>query len=332
MVAITLWSAAGPVASVIAPPASAVVLAVSGWRVLFALSAPIALGALVAGWRVLPESRAESVGGRLDAAGVAVGTMAIASLIFAVSQGANLGWASPPVVVAYVGFALATPLFLDRCRRHPEPLLNLDVFLLRPVWTANLANFFLNAPAVGTWLVWPLLFSRVWGYSPLATGFALMPAPLVSALIVVNASRLLERFGAVLVTRVGSIVSVTACVWGAVLVRESADYWLCAAPSIAMMGGGWALTQPPLNSEVMSQVGADLYGQANAAFNTVRNIASAMGIAIAVAVIGEPGRSDVLAAYRRTFIVFAVLASLCFLTLAFLFPRPARNSATAPSR
>lgn len=319
--AITLWSATGPVASAIAPGLSAVVLAVTNWRVLFLVSAPIALGALVAGWGTLRESRAERQGGRLDAAGVAIGTLAIGSLVFTVSQGARLGWTSPPVLVGFAGFFVGTPLFLRRCRRHPEPLLSLDVFLLRPVWSANLANFFLNLGALGSWLAWPLFFSRVWGYSSLATGLGLTPGPVVSGLFAAFGSKLSDRFGAERMVRVGSLVPIVANLWAVVTLQGSANYWWCAAPSIALMGGGWALTQPPLNAGVMSQVGADLYGQANATFNTVRNIASAMGIAISVAVIGNPGRSDVLGAYRRVFVVFAIGAAFCWLTLMLVYPR-----------
>lgn len=198
------------------------------------------------------------------------------------------------------------------------------MFLLRPVWTANLANYFLNLAAMGSWLAWPLFFDRVWGYSTLATGLALTPAPLLSGVVAAYGSQLSERFGADLMVRVGSLVPIAANLLAFALLREEANYWLVAAPAIALMGGGWALTQPPLNSAVMSQVGADLYGQANAAFNTVRNIAGAMGIAIAVAVIGDPGRADVLDAYRRAFVAFTLSAAACWVVLMFLYPRVAR--------
>jgi EmrB/QacA subfamily drug resistance transporter len=322
--AITLWSATGPVASAVAPGLSAVILAVSNWRVLFLVSAPIALAALAGGWGVLRESRAEQRSGPLDATGVAVGTVAIASLVFAVSQGANLGWASPPVLAGYLGAAVATPVFLRRCRRHPEPLLNLDVFMLRPVWTANLANFFLNMGALGSWLAWPLFFSRVWGYSPLATGLGLTPGPVMSGILAAYGSALSERFGADRMVRVGSLVPVAANLWAVALLGRTDSYWLLAAPAVGFMGGGWALTQPPLNSAVMSQVGADLYGQANATFNTVRNIAAAMGIAVTVAVLGDPGRPDALDAYRRVFLVFAGVSAACWLVLVLLYPRAPR--------
>ena len=115
-IAVALWSASGPLASAVAPVVAALVLAVSTWRVLFLVSAPIALVALVGGWRVLRESKAEHRGGTLDTIGVLIGTVAIAALIFAVSQGGNLGWASPVVLGAAMAVVVLLPIFIRRCR------------------------------------------------------------------------------------------------------------------------------------------------------------------------------------------------------------------------
>ena len=319
--AITLWSATGPVASAVAPALAALVLAAASWRVLFLLSAPVAATALLAGWRLLGESRAEERAGTLDWLGVLIGTIAVGALVFAVSQGANLGWLSAPVVAAYAAVAVCLPLFVRRCRRHPQPLLNLDVFLLRPVWTANLANLFLNLAAMGSWLAWPLLFARVWGYSPLATGLGLTPGPIASGLVAVYGARLSERVGADRMVRWGSLVPIVGTLWPVFFLNAAPNYWVGAAPALALMGGGWALTQPPLNSGVMAQVGPDLYGEANAAFNTVRNVAAAVGIAVTVAVVGQARGGDALGGYDRAFLAFGASAALCWLVLVSLHPR-----------
>jgi len=326
-IAVALWSASGPLASAVAPVVAALVLAVSTWRVLFLVSAPIALVALLGGWRVLRESRAEHQGGKLDTLGVIVGTVAIAALIFAVSQGSNLGWASPLVLAAVVAVVVLLPIFIRRCRRHPTPLLNLDVFLLKPVWVANLANFMLNIAGLATWLVWPLYMGRIWGYSKLATGLGLLPGPILSGMVTMYGGRLSVRYGPEVLVRWGSLIPIAAVTWPLWFLGEEPNYWVGAGPAIGLFGAGWALTQPPLNSAVLSQVSADLYGEVNAAFNTVRNIAGALGIAIAVAIIGDPDRADPVAAYDRVFWAFTGAVVACWLLLFFLYPRA---EATAP--
>ena len=318
--AVSMWAATGPLASAIAPGAAALILAASSWRVLFAVSAPIALAALIFGWSVLAESKAERKAGSLDVLGVVIGTVAIAALVFAVSQGGNLGWDSPIVIGALLLSAGALPLFLRRCRRHPEPLLNLDTFLLPPVWLANVANFLLNIAGMATWLIWPLFMERVWGFSKLATGLGLMPGPVVSGIITTVGGRISERRGHETLVRWGSLVPVVAMIWPLVFLTEAPDYWLGAAPAIALFGAGWALTQPPLNSGVMAQVHPDAYGEVNAAFNTVRNIAGALGIAIAIAILGDTSTAS-LADYEHVFIFFMAAVVACWLILFFVYPR-----------
>jgi EmrB/QacA subfamily drug resistance transporter len=323
--AIALWSATGPMASAIAPGVAAIILAVSSWRVLFLVSAPIAVLALFGGWNVLHESRAERRAGALDVVGVVIGTFAIASLVFAVSQGANLGWDSPVILGAFLVCVVSLPVFVRRCRRHPEPLLNLDAFCLRPVWVANLANFLLNIAGMATWLVWPLFFSRIWGYSKVATGLALMPGPVVSGIITSYGGRLSERYGHEPLVRWGSLVPIAAIGWPLLFLHEKPNYWLAAAPAIALFGAGWALTQPPLNSGVLSQVPPDKYGEVNASFNTVRNIAAALGIAIAVSILGDADRPDALAAYHRVFWAFVAAVVACWLVLFLIYPSAAHG-------
>jgi EmrB/QacA subfamily drug resistance transporter len=332
-IAVALWSASGPLASALAPAVAALVLAASNWRILFLLSMPIALTALVGGWRLLRESKAERRGGTLDTVGVVVGTVAIAALVFAVSQGSNLGWASPVVLAALGAVAVFLPLFIRRCRRHPEPLLNLKVFLLKPVWVANLANFLLNIAGLATWLIWPLYLSRVWGYSKLATGLALTPGPILSGVVTTYGGRVSERYGHEVLVRWGSLVPIVAVLWPLLFLDDQPNYWIGAAPAIGLFGAGWALTQPPLNSGVVARVSADLYGEVNAAFNTVRNIAGALGIAIAVAIVGDPQRRDVIAAYDRVFWAFTAAVVSCWAVLFFLYPRqPKTASGVAAAR
>lgn len=324
--AIALWSATGPVASAVAPGVSAMVLAAASWRVLYALSIPIALLALVGGVRVLEESKATRSAGALDVVGVVVGTAAIASLVFAVSQGPNLGWASAPVVGGFVLTAILLPTFIWRCRVHPEPLLNLDAFLLKPVWIANLANFLMNLPGLGIWLVWPLYLGRVWGYSKLQTGLGLLPGPIVSGFITSYGGKLSEKYGHEVLVRWGSLLPIVSMAWPLLFLGDEPNYWMSVGPAIGLFGAGWSLTQPPLNSGVMTQVSADYYGEVNAAFNTVRNIAGALGIAVAVAILGDPDRPDRAAAYDRVFTTFLVLVSACAVILFFVYPKVSRTA------
>jgi hypothetical protein len=118
----------------------------------------------------------------------------------------------------------------------------------------------------------------------------------------------------------GAAIATVAVIWPVVFIQESADY-LRIAPAMGLFGMGWSLTNPPLNSGVVARVSADLYGEVNASFNTIRNIAAALGIAVAVTIVGPADRLDPLAAYRRAFIVLAAAVALCWVVLRFVYRR-----------
>ena len=231
--AIALWSATGPLASALAPGLSALLLSVSNWRVLFALSTPIALGALAASFGSLAESKAENRSGSLDLLGVIIGTGAVATMVFGASFGSDRGWANPVIIGSFVASALLFPLVIVRCRRHPAPLLNLEVFTLPPVAVANVANFLLNFAGLATWLVWPLYFGRIWGFSKLETGLALLPGPILSGIVTASGGRLTERFGHEKLVRVGAGIATVAVIWPLIFLREEPHYlWIapCHGP------------------------------------------------------------------------------------------------------
>jgi EmrB/QacA subfamily drug resistance transporter len=326
--AVAFWSATGPIASALAPGLSALLLAVANWRVLFLVSAPVALVAFAASFGVLRESRASDVQGTLDVLGVVLGTAAVGAIVFAASFGAELGWTNGVIVGSFLAAAVLLPVFVQRCRVHPQPLLNLTVFTLPAVAVANVANFLLNFTSLANWLVWPLFFSRVWGFSKLETGLALLPGPILGGFFTILGGRLSERFGHERLVAWGAAIATVAVLWPVVFLGEEPDYW-SIFPAMALFGTGWSLTNPPLNSGVVSRVAADLYGEVNAAFNTVRNIAAALGIAVAVAVLGPADRVDPLGAYRTAFIVLAVSVAGCWAVLQFVYRRVGAIPATS---
>jgi len=318
--AVAFWSATGPISSALAPGLSALLLAAANWRVLFLTSAPIALIAFAGTFGPLRESRAAERGGRLDLLGVVLGTGAVAAIVFGASFGAELGWASGAIIGSLLAAAVLLPLFVLRCRAHPQPLLDLQVFTLPPVAVANVANFLLNFTSLANWLVWPLFFSRVWGFSKLETGLGLLPGPIMGAFCTILGGRLSEKVGHERLVAWGAAIALVAVVWPVVFLGEEPNY-LSIFPAMALFGTGWSLTNPPLNSGVVSRVAPDLYGEVNAAFNTVRNIAAALGIAVAVAVVGPADRLDPLPAYRLAFVVLSISVAACWAVLRFVYRR-----------
>lgn len=130
-----------------------------------------------------------------------------------------------------------------------------------------------------------------------------------------------ERYGHERMVRWGSLIATVATVWPLFTLSETSNYAWVVGPALIGFGFGWSLTQPPLNSAVVNRVDADLYGEVNASFNTIRNIGGALGIAVAVSVLGSAAVPDSIASYKLTFGVFAACVAACTLVLWLIYPR-----------
>lgn len=324
--AVGVWAATSPIASAFAPSAAAAMLEFASWRWLYFLTAPIAGIALLAGWRLLRESKADSSPGRLDLVGVTEGTVGITLLVFAVSQGPAWGWTHPLVIASVVAVAILLPLFFVQSRRHPAPLLNLTLFAEKPVWTANLANFLIHVAGMSSWLMWPLYMSRVWGWDKFTIGLALTPGPIFSGITTTLAGRLSDKYGYTVMLRLGSAILVTGMAWEWYAIGPGANYFTSLFPVIAAMGAGWAMVSPQLNGALLKHVHPNFWGEANASFNTVRNVAAALGITIAVGLIGDATGEGAAGAFEPLWVFYVVAMALMALVVWFLVPTGSTSS------
>lgn len=326
--AVGVWAATSPIASAIAPTVAAAMLEFASWRWLYFITAPIAGLTLAAGWKLLRESKADSAPGRLDLLGVSQGTAAITLLVFAVSQGPAWGWTHPLVLGSLMVATILIPLFVVQSRRHPAPLLNVELFKEKPVWTANLANFLIHVAGMSSWLMWPLYMSRVWGWDKFTIGIALTPGPVFSGITASVAGRLSDKYGYTWMLRIGSVILVLGMTWEWYAIEAEANYFTSLFPTIAAMGTGWAMVSPQLNGALLKHVHHNYWGEANASFNTVRNVAAALGIAVAIALVGEATGPGAASNFDPLWLYYVIVMTLMALTIWFLFPTGQTVSST----
>lgn len=318
--AVATWTACGSTGAAIAPSLSAFIVHGFGWRYVYLISIPIVTVVLVAGRRWLIESRADDVPDRIDLLGVPMGTIAIGLLALAIVQGPKWGWTSTPIMFCIVGTATLIPMFVVRSLRHPAPLLNLRLFKVRNVWTASVANIFLSMMGQSIWLVWPLFLTGIWGYSLLEAGLAITPGPICSATTGLISGRLADRYGPRLLISIGSLFPIFVMLWMTIRFTTEPAYWTTFFPAVACFGIGFGMTYSPLNSAALEGVSANVYGEVNAAFNTVRNLAGGLGVAIVVAILGD--REPIpFAVFDRVFYLFAFLSAVPALVIYLFYPR-----------
>jgi MFS family permease len=244
-----------------------------------------------------------------------------ALVVFGVGKGKDWGWTSALTVGSFVVAGVCLALFVAQSRRHPQPLIDLTLFRKREVWMSNAANTLISVTSLAIWLVWPLYLKRLWGYSNLEIGLALTPGPIAAGVMTLVGGRVADRFGHKWPIHVGSLIMVFSVGWCWLVLDQDGSYLTSFLPGLLTFGIGWGFSSPTMNSYALEAVPELTWGSMNAAFNMLRNVAGAVGVAAAVAFVGSADRPDIVAAFDRAFVFFFVSTTLGAMVIFLFYPR-----------
>lgn len=327
--AVAIWSAASSIGGFVAPSVSAVIVDVIHWRALYLVCIPILTVSGLMVVRLVEVDRPVRTDIRLDMVGVPVGTMAVGVAMLVVVQGPRWGWASSGVLTAIAVAVVFATVFVSRSLRHPAPMIDFSMFRARTVWSANLTNVFLSTVGLSIWWLWPQFLQKIWNYSILEAGLAISPGPVMSATFAIVGGRIADRHGARGVVAIGSLCPTLAVGWMLLFLEPDGSYWTDMFPAVTMMGMGFGLSYSPLNTAALVGVPSAHFGQANAVFTMLRTLGGAIGVAIAVAMLGdrtlgsEADRLELVGAFDRAFLVLG--SSALFGAVVFRFAFPSRD-------
>jgi len=286
--AIGAWTGLGGVASATGPFIGGWLIAVASWRWIFFINLPIGLTVLLLAVRHVPESRDESAPARIDVPGALLVMVALAGITYGLIEGPAHGWHGPGPVVALVTGVVAAGLFVVVEARSPAPLLPLGLFRHRQFTVTNGVTFVVYGALGGVLFLLPVVLQVVDGYSPLASGVALLPLTVVMLLLSSRSGRLASRIGPRLQMSVGPVV--VGCGL-ALLSRVTADgsYATGVLPAVLVFGLGLAITVAPLTATALAAAPVEHAGLASAVNNDVARIGGLMAVAVLPALSGISG-------------------------------------------
>jgi EmrB/QacA subfamily drug resistance transporter len=288
--AIGAWSGLGGVAIAAGPLIGGYLISAASWRWIFFINVPIAVIVVALGARHIPESRDPGATGRLDYAGALAAVVFLTGVTFAFIDAPTLGWTSPAVLaMASLGVA-GLACFLAREQRAAAPMLPLAILAERQFAAASAVTFIVYGALTGATFLLPLVLQIVSGYSPLASGLALLPLTVIMLALSARSAQLAARIGPRLQLSVGPFIAGAGL---AMLTFSTSGpgYVTHVLPAVVVFGVGIAIVVAPLTATAMSSVPAQHAGIASAVNNDLSRFGGLLAVAILPALAGITGQA-----------------------------------------
>jgi EmrB/QacA subfamily drug resistance transporter len=327
--AIGAWSGLGGIATAAGPFLGGWLISAVSWRLVFFINLPLAVVVLAIAARHVPESRAPGKVPRLDVRGALSISAALAGITYGLIGASADGWTSAAVLVPLLlGLALLG-LFVLVEAREAEPMLPLSVFRSRQFSAANGVTFVVYAALSGVLFLVPVVLQQVRGYSPLASGTALLPVTAIMLLLSSRSGALAAKIGPRLQMSVGPVV-----IAGGLLlftrIAGPGSYLTTVLPAALLFGLGLAINVAPLTATALAAAPAEHSGIASAVNNDVARAAGLIAVAVlpvAAGITGDTYLHPVMLAhgFRVASVIAAVFCAIGGLLAVLTIRNPASD-------
>ncbi|MFF4992693.1 MFS transporter [Streptosporangium saharense] len=336
--ALAIWGGAGASGLTIGALLGGLLTESFGWPAVFYVNVPLAGLVALAALFVIPRDPAGRERRRFDLPGALSATAGSTLLVFALVEGPELGWGSPPVVGALALAVVLSVAFVVIESRSADPLMPFRLFRNRSLTVGMTVTFVYMA----TFGVLPyfltVLMQSVHGYSALQTGLAF----LVPSVAIATGTQLGERLATRIGTRTTLLIGFAVGVVGTAVLSlgfdAEAGYGLLV-PGLVVSGVGQGVVWTAMWIAGATGVADHEQGVANGMVSTALNIGNAIGLAV-FTVVADLGVGDRTGEALRAatadggFLVVLLTAAgmVAGLLVTLSLPRPARAVSPAVPR
>ena len=334
--AVALMSATLGIGAAIGLPLSGFISEHADWHALFWVAAGMGALMLVAVPLVIPESSVRTRG-RFDVGGALLLSVALTSLLLAVSKGGHWGWTSERTLVLFVAAAVLLAVWLPVELRVARPLVDVRTSARPAVLLTNLASVLLGFAMFGNMLTTTQLLQMPkatgygFGLSVIDAGLGMLPAGLAMVLLAPVSAAITRRFGAKTTLITGALIMAGAYVGRVFLVDQ---LWQVIVGA-ALVSMGTAVSYAAMPTLIMRAVPITETASANGLNTLLRAIGTSTASAAVAAVLTGtvmrlgPVTVPALDAFKHIFWL-AAIASLASAAVALALPR-SRAAAPAPA-
>lgn len=323
--AIGIWGGVAGLGVAAGPLVGGAVVEGWDWHAIFWINVPVGLIAIPLALLVLPNSRGTRA--PLDVAGTLLAGLGVLGVVYGIVRGNDAGWDSPEVIGSLaLGAALLVGFVLWE-RRAPAPLLPLRLFRDRSFTLANAVGLGFSFGIFGAVFILIQFLQVVQGSSPLEAAVQTMPWTMAPMVVAPIAGLLAPRVGTRALIVVGLVLQAGALAWLGLTLAADAPYREML-PAFLAAGIGMSLVFAPSSTAVLANIVEADTAKASGTSSTMREIGTALGIAVLTAVFtgagGELTPTGYVDAARPAVLVGAAALALTAIVAVFL---PAGRSA-----
>ena len=284
--AIGVWGGIAGLGVAAGPLVGGAVIAGWNWQAIFWINVPVAVIAIPLALLVLGNPRGRRQ--RIDLAGLLLAGLGVVGLVYGIVRGNDAGWDSPEVLGALIGGAALLIAFLWWEQRASAPLLPLRLFRDRSFTVANVVGFGFSLGIFGAVFILIQYLQVVQGRTALEAAVWTMPWTMAPMIVAPLAGLIAPRIGtrALIVAGVG--LQSIALFWIVAITADDTSFAQLLAPFI-IAGVGMGLTFAPSSTAVLANISADDTAKAAGTNSTLREIGTALGVAVLTAVFTGAG-------------------------------------------
>ena len=274
------------------------------WRWIFRVNIPIGILGLILAWLIIPESKADQ-GKPIDVGGMVTSTLGFLALIFGLIEGQSYGWWHPtkdfvlgsftwgvnqPLSIIAVSFIvsavlLAIFIFIEgiKTRRNASPAVDFSFFKHRTFRYGLIAVGIISLGEFSSLFTLPIFLQSIHGFTPLQSGYAVLPMALAILVAAPLSANLVNRLGSKGVISTGIFLEAL----GLLLISRLNINTTYASliPALVVLGAGIGLALAQNTQIILSEINPHESGSASGVLNTIRQVGSALGIAVIGAVL-----------------------------------------------
>jgi EmrB/QacA subfamily drug resistance transporter len=284
--AVGIWAAAGAIGVPLGPIVGGLLLEHYWWGSVFLVNVPLVALALIAGFLMIPESRAKLVG-KLDLVGVVLSAAGLFALVYGLISAPHEGWDDPTTLAVLIGGAVLLGVFALWERRIEHPMLSGELFGNRQFSGSAATVLMVNFGLFAMLFVVTQFLQLVLGYEPFATGVRLLSA----ITIVVGAGmgiKLVEKAGLKATATLGLILTGVSMV---VLAGVETDSRTAPLIALALFGLGMGLAMPACANAILAATPPAQAGVGSAVTDAAIQVGGTLGIAVTGSVLATTYRA-----------------------------------------